>query len=343
VADVGGRDDDRGQMIIVLSVALAVMLVTMALLLNTAIFTENLATREGDIVGASGALSYEAAAADATGTVLTEVNFEENGTGHSDMKDAVERDVANWSDANNRLEATRGRSANVSVAEQFDGVRIVQHQDRNFTNESGEKNWTVASNVSGVRKYEMNVTTNDLENTTVNPAGIPIAGGGDPAKIRFNDGGDVWVIQIYNNTTVGVGTNTDVNLTVTDPGGTAHGPCAADGTRKRALLNVTAAEWGSEPCEPLEFVFDNLSNDFTITYNDTLNSSDEPSIEGGYELIVNTSSAVSSVDSSDYGPEGSSDHPYTTDAIYAVELSVHYETERLRYVTEVTVAPGAPE
>ena len=49
MADVGPDSDgasDRAQLLLVTALALAVMLVTVALLLNTAIFTENVATRD---------------------------------------------------------------------------------------------------------------------------------------------------------------------------------------------------------------------------------------------------------------------------------------------------------
>ena len=60
---------DRAQLMLVTALALAVVLVVLVLLVNTAIYTENLATRGVD-VGADDALEHRAAVVDGVGGVV---------------------------------------------------------------------------------------------------------------------------------------------------------------------------------------------------------------------------------------------------------------------------------
>ena len=61
--DAGSTEDDRGQLVLVAGLALAVVLLALVLLANTAIYTENLATRE-DGVGERDVLGYRASVVD---------------------------------------------------------------------------------------------------------------------------------------------------------------------------------------------------------------------------------------------------------------------------------------
>lgn len=321
MADVNDR---RGQLMIVMSLVLAVMLVAMALYLNTAIFTENMATRKGDIAGAGGAASYKFAVEEGVSGSMTYANYHNNSS-YADLEDRVQADLSNWSDATEHLEAARARSANASVVRTFDGTRIVQAENESFTNESDVENWTVADGVDGVRKFRMNVSANDLGDSW--PGNAPHD---DPRfSVTFDDGSIVREVQIYGNHT-----NDNVHVTVLDGAGNKIGSSCTVTDREHATVNITDAELAGQDCAVLRF-FDTLGSTFDIYYRNA------SYVSGTYGLIVNQSTGTMT---SRVGHHyAASDSPYYTKALYSTDVRVTYQTARIDYVTVIEVAPGEPE
>lgn len=317
-------DDRRGQIMIVMSLVLAVMLVAMALYLNTAIYTENLATRQADITGAGGALSYKATVIEGASGAMASANEYNNSTYH-ELEDRFETDVGNWSNATEELEATRSRSANASVVDTTDGTLIIQDDDRVLTNESDIADWEVANDTAGVRKFRLNVTRDGLGDSW--PGNAPHED--DLFTITFDDGATVREVQIYGNKS-----KDDIHVTVLDDGGNELGSCTAENA-DRAVVDVTGAELAGEECEPLRF-FDDVGDRYHVRFNHSDNAN------GTYRLIVNQSYNTFSVRVGDNYDTGTSS-PFFTRALYAAEIRVTYESPRIDYATVVRVAPGEPE
>jgi len=78
---------DRGQLIILTGLIVAVTMVAMVLLLNTAIYTENLASRGADQSGRE-AVEYRATVVDGVGELIDEENGREHGS-YSDVRTKV--------------------------------------------------------------------------------------------------------------------------------------------------------------------------------------------------------------------------------------------------------------
>lgn len=330
MADVSVRlfdGDERGQLMIVLSLAIALMFVSMALYLNTAIFTENLATRKGDIAGTAGAESFKSSAADATEGIVHSVNRRNNSTVYTDLDDAYRTNVRNWSDAAGRLAAARSRAAAVTVEGTTDGSRIVQVQDRNFTNASGTKKWQLASGV-GVRDHRLNISQGSLETSNENVLDLL---SNDVFRMEFTDGTISYYVYVYE------GSN-DFTVTVeNETAGSTVGTCGIDGSR--AVLDVTGATLAGEPCPALSF-FDNFSTTNPTNIDVAYNNSEK--VEGTYNLVVDEDRSTFSSDD-DYASHGSTDGPFVTTAIYATEVRVVYQTPRIEYATVLRVAPGEPD
>ena len=81
------RDDDRGQIILVAAFAIAVIFVSLALIVNSAIFTENLASR-GETAGSDGALSMRAMVETNVGDSMEAINGRPI-SGHSNLEDEL--------------------------------------------------------------------------------------------------------------------------------------------------------------------------------------------------------------------------------------------------------------
>jgi hypothetical protein len=313
------RDSGRGQLILVTAFMLAVTFVALALVVNSAIFTENMATRD-DVAGSHEALDFRSEVQDNAGKLLTEVN--ENSTlGESDLEDGI----AAFSMEGGNQQAMQGRLVNVSyVGIGEDGTRIAQNDStRNFTSAGGSENWNLTDdNVRKVRNFEINVTDPDADAT-------------DDFTLVVNDTdtADQWEMTVSENA------GGDIVVEVDHPDHPAESCTRSHGSS--TVIDVTGATVGGEPCLALGQLQNpagtNLSfaagvDDYRIRFEDG------NEIEGTYSLVFGNSGAHKS-SNLDNGP-GSGLPYYDTDALYSIVVSYEFYTSSVGYETEVRVAPG---
>ena len=145
----------RGQIILVAALGIAVTLVALALITNTAIYTENLATRE--TVDAQDATAYENAVEDSASGLLALAN-RYNATDHEDIHDQFTADVVNVTNATAIESARHGHLVRTAVVDTTNGSRIAQDPSSEFTDEDGTENWTLATDVEQTRRFELNIS-----------------------------------------------------------------------------------------------------------------------------------------------------------------------------------------
>ena len=113
------RDADRGQLLLVAGLVMAVSLVALVVLLNASIYSENLATR--GVEAADGEpLEIRAVAVDGTGTLIDATNRDRPGS-YNEARDAVEAGIGDLDGRLARTAAERGGMAGVSLT--GDGAR----------------------------------------------------------------------------------------------------------------------------------------------------------------------------------------------------------------------------
>ncbi|WP_436927251.1 DUF7261 family protein [Halosimplex amylolyticum] len=174
---VGGPDAGRGQIILVGAFALAVVFVALALVMNAAIYTENLATRS-ESAETSNAHAFHRA----TETMAVE-SFRYAHTAHSGDHDALNQSVRDavesYHNATRRQQAAHGQLTNVSVAT-TPGVNVTD--DPSDFSDSGTDDWTIATDVSDTRKFRL-----DVESWS----------GSDSDELWVvADGGDTWYLNV---------------------------------------------------------------------------------------------------------------------------------------------------
>jgi hypothetical protein len=316
----GRRDPEtkgRGQLIIVTALSLAILFVTLALILNTAIYTENLATRSGDIGGATDAVRYHDAARDGVGGVIDYANANNN-TSHSTLQSNLSTGVDDFRNNSARLFASGDRAVEVTLDDSVDGTRIAQSEEnRNFTNRSGATtDWVVSSNVDNTRAFKMNVTDDALLDTSLILD--------NRFHVEVYDGTNEWNLYVYEDTA-----GSDIIIEVENPSG-GGGTCTAESVSS-VWINVTDGTLGDEACEYLSFA-EGVDGTYDLTFRN-------PDVASGtYSLIVDNSTLADSP-----GPhlhEDGSGQPFAAHAIYSANVTVVYETSRLYYNTTVRVAPG---
>ncbi len=156
--------NDRGQLLLIAGILLAVVFVALALLVNAAIYTENVATRGGDSAGE--ALKYQAEVTDSVGKLIDAENAEGRHDNRSDIRGALgdgidSIDVVTDQNHLRRGAATRIETGSVSAENTTDGVLIRQSDSSEIAN------WTV-DDASGVRAFEMEFESGSVESEPFN-------------------------------------------------------------------------------------------------------------------------------------------------------------------------------
>ncbi|MFB6135606.1 MAG: hypothetical protein ABEJ04_02505 [Halobacteriaceae archaeon] len=306
-----GRDE-RGQLFLVTALVIAVTFVALALFLNTAIYTENLAMRES--AADDQALTHLDALESSYGGVLFYTNYRDHHD-YATLNRSLHDNVANLSDYVGFHAATDGSVVASSLVDVTNGTYVVQDVNRTLESAGGARNWTLAE-ADAVRRFELTLRRSSLYNVSA----LDALFGGDAFRVRADNGSAERTVFVYGE----VGSPDVVNVTVKDGTGDLLGSCTASASA--VTVDLTEGTVGGEPCPGLEFPVDGTSR---LTFND----SDQAN--GTYHLLV----AGTDVRDGNFHPDAS---PYTAPALYSATLNVTYRSPSVSYRGNVTAAPEDP-
>ncbi|MFW6003342.1 MAG: DUF7261 family protein [Halanaeroarchaeum sp.] len=228
-------DRSRGQVILVAALGIAVTLVALALITNTAIYTENLATRS--TVNGQDAIAFEQSMEEGAGGLLALAN-RYNATDHSTIRTQFESDVSNVSAATELESVRHGDLGTVRVVSTTSGSQISQNESRNFTDTNASAEWTLATDVSQTRRFEMNVTRDDLDAT-------------DPFTVNVSNGSAHWTAEIgTDGSNITVANETDV-------------VCSVDAAT--AVIDLTEGTVAGDTCDGLGSV-SSVDGPYDVTF-----------------------------------------------------------------------------
>ncbi|WP_255152357.1 DUF7261 family protein [Halorarius halobius] len=295
------RPDDRGQLLLVGAFGLAVLLVVLAGVVNSAAYTDSLTTSTGDLNGGRDVAAFRADAGRAADGILGRVN-DGPAPDYAAREDRFRDAVDNWSDAAGRQHAMDGTGVGVSVVGTTRGSRITQSTARPLTNASGTADWTVAAGVSDVRRARLNLSQSSLLDCGV----------GACYELVADDGTDVWRVTVGR-----------LFVTVDGPAGTEQ--CAV--TADPVVVDFRNETVNGDSCPALSFA-EGLSTPYDIRIRNG------DAATGTYRLTVDTD-----VDDDD-GDFAAAGEPSVTPVVYAADVRVSYRTPRLTYATELRVDGG---
>jgi len=304
-------DADRGQIILVAAFALGVIFIALAVVVNTAIFTENLATR-GQGTSDDDPLQYRHEVEQSVGTVLEYVNAEYDGSGS--LVDQLENNISTISAQGGVQKAQLGRVVTIDndTQSRVDGWRF-QNTTGEFVDSGDNSTWTVASGLSQTRGFVLTVdSTSSLSSTE---------SGSFTVSVNESAGGPFWNLSVYNSS----GDTVTVAVNNTD-GATASCTRSVSG---QFDIDVTGGTVAGEPCHALttsdgnEMWFPSTLSGYDIRF---VNANQ---VSGGYRGVVAGSEPSASAN--------------PTDAIYSLYVHYTYQTPSLYYETGIRVAPGEPE
>ncbi|WP_380679757.1 DUF7261 family protein [Salinigranum sp. GCM10025319] len=315
-APSSGRDPrtDRGQIFLVAALVLAVLFVGLALLLNTAIYTENLATRNTD-PGTDPSISYRHVAEEAAVGVMVRENANHTDLPYADVEDRYVRGVDEWSNAAGLHAARYARSANVTVDSAVHGTRFEQTDlNRNFTNESGTvTDWQVEDGVD-VRDVQFTVERGSLEELSDDPFELSLESSSDPTTS--------WSVVVYSPSA------SEVGVAVSNDSATAT--CVAT-VGSHAVVDVSTGHINDTACPAIGETLDLDGEDVDVRFR----NGDEA--VGTYHLVVDSGVSLGAdEDHVDNEVDGS---PFVTAVVYEADVTITYESTDVAYRTTVRIAP----
>ena len=315
MARITTHHEERGQLLLVAALGLAVLLVVLALILSTSMHTGTTATGASDSLHEEReATGYQESAHRGVSGIIERVN-ENDTSSYEGLEENASNAIDDWNDVTARQYAGDGRATNVSLVSVTNGTYVVQDaESRDFTNRSGTTDWTVAESVSSVRGFRMTVT----EDRLYEPGNGACTDPDDCFTVEVENGSAVWRALVYS-----PGNSSTVYLRVETPSGDSDECTASNGS---ARIDFTKGTVDDQDCEVLSF-----GEGVSAPYNVTYRSADE--ITGRYELTVDRELSSSP----HFDADGS---PSIEPAIYAANVSVTYRSPALTYETEIRVVPG---
>lgn len=289
MADVTASD--RAQIIVITALVIAVIFVALALVVNSAIYTENLSTRD------SGSETQHILEERATNDLSVTRAIDESNDAYPTATDVepIRTELAEISESqfdSLRLESSRfGRILNVEITATTEGSHMRQvDESRNFTAggiNHGEANWWLANGTTEAGTFRLHVQEDSLLDVTGSAASDMLDDTDDVllGGLLFNEGfhvevttdaGDTWRVYIFQ----GIDEDGDKNVYVytQQPGETIltteqtlnallDGSCEAAFDGGAATIDIRDAEIGGQPCEELEFYDDQIvGTDHNISY-----------------------------------------------------------------------------
>lgn len=303
----------RGQIILIAALGIAVTLVALAMITNTVIYTENLATR--DTVSGQEAVAFQQSMESGASGLLALAN-RYNATNHTTIRSQFEADVESLRNGTEIVSASIGDLSTVSVIETTNGARIAQNLSRNFTDATGAEDWTLAAEIEQTRRFQMNVTAASLNES-------------DPFTVNVTNDSDEWSAEIAEN-----GTDVDVSIS----NGTTTSCSVEPDETGSVVVDLSEGRIAGDQCELPVFASD-LSGPYTISFENGSNAS------GRYVLFVDREpTAIEDDLANDPYNAPTVEGPSLQPAIYDATLRVSVQQPDLTYESNVTLVPSeSPE
>lgn len=343
MANVIPAAESRGQLLLITGVVVAVALVGIALVLNSVIFTENIATRNDDhesysVLDARSNVESDLAEgiARVNDDVVTSTTFDW-------LEENLTYVVADRNAVTSRRSSLGGAVVNLSVASVTEGSRIRQtNASRNLTagdEMAGEDDWTVAEDVEDFGHFRLTAKRGSMYESTIDTTKSALAE--SAFYVNVTDGnGDVWKVYLFR----GTATN-NVYVLVEDPDD-ADFSSSTEGyeefvTESCQYTNDTVSIWFTKGivenrrCEQLSFFDDEAVPPYDIEYYNVVDdTTGSDRIRGTYDVLFEQSITRSP---SPFYASSTGESPFTQKAIFSSEIHMTYRSFGTEFSTDIDV------
>lgn len=352
MADVNGR----GQLIVITGLVLAAVFIALALVVNGAIYTENVASRDTGLES-SHAQEDRLVVEEDLRTLIGRSNRQTGSDDWDNVESTFMKGHEKWRSAQMVRHGITGRSFSSSVESVTEGTYARQvDESRNFTaggSMDGEPDWTLAENVHDAGPFHLNVSRQSLLDVEDFDTQLtePVAAVNDNAfHVSIENATGEWRVYLFRDAAgtvylYTVGPNDD-NLTeqfVSVDTGLLEADeiCASNSNDDYATLDFRRSRFGdSDVCQALSFYDEEvLGTGHSIHFRNARTSTtldlvgEDDRARGTYELVVDNRADRTPF----YAPESGND-PHATSVIHSATLSVDYRSSRLHYRSETLTA-----
>ena len=323
----GNRAGERGQLLLIAAFLVGVSFVVLALVVNSAIFTENLATRD-DVPGSDDALDYRHEVSQNLGDVITAINQNNSvldDYSSSNLDTPVENNVETLQRQSGVQQSSQGRVVDLQLVNVMEGIKIAQDRPREFTNDTDDstkwkEDWIVVKSVTDTRNMVLNITEDPTTSLNSGP---------DPFQIDVIGSDETWSIRVAD------ASSDDVVVEVDPPNGNAQ-TCTSS-FKDYLVIDITAGTIGDEPCHALTRLTDGTEMWFATgvspPYNIEYINGDK--IVGTYYFIIESGTP------NDDLTDDPDNWPYSKDpAVYQAFVYYQFYTADVGYETVVNIKPG---
>lgn len=315
---------ERGQILLIAAFALAVTFVALALVVNSAIFTENLASR-GEVAGSSEALLYQHQVRQGVGGAMAFANI----YNESNLAASLRESISDVGRIGGLQQATAGQLVNVSYRGQTGGTRIADNESgwSTFEGQSGSDDWQLGDRVDRTRKLQITTDYGELPSSS------------DKFKLVANESGtdtNIWSVEIWKS-------SPNVVIEV-DPVSGSPAECRHDVfTAGEFQIDITKGVVNGERCHALTrtgtagtpmWFANGLSG---TSYNISIENGDQ--IRGNYSMVITPRGSWNGTHLATTPSPGS---PFRSDAVYSTTVDYLFVTPGVDYEAEIRVAPGEP-
>ena len=326
---------DRGQVIIVFALVLAIVFVALAVVVNSAIYTENVSTRDTGTDSKETLEQRQWVSAEIQRHVdrTNEQAFavDDGGELDGDLRDAF----TDWESVTSANAALSGRVVGVNLVDTRIGSAISQPNTSDFTaggEMEGETDWTLAEDVTEAGQFEMEVEEESLINA--NQSELNVSNVLSEAFTVQVTTDETWEVLLYQGPT-----SETVYVFVMEPGSSPSdtdemfdNSCLYDASNGTATIDFRNA---SADCEPLEFYEDEVvGEEHEVRYENTESGGltilnveviePGPTVEGTYRLFVDTE-----VDDEPYYDPTEEDHePFARAIVFDADVETRFKSDR---------------
>lgn len=311
-------DGERGQLILVGGLALAVTLVAVALVLNAAIYTENLASRDdADRIDDANAVRNDVRAG-----LVGAVEHVNDSESFGEQTDDVNASMDEIENESGYYAAQDGGSLSVGNVSYEEGWRLARDSEGEFVSPNNNETTYPLVDNGTVREHSMNVSKDSLDeqgeitdaisnltgdDNVFNATYTNSSSGVERSVFVYNESDEV-TVEVYNESDDRVGS-----------------VCRASAGNGYATVNVSDGTVGGSSCAALDF-YDDLGATYDLEYGGTNNA------DGTYEVTANVTGGTAYTQ---HAPDSSA-------TILAAEATITYRSPELYYRTTIRYEPGGP-
>lgn len=340
-------DVERGQLILVTGLLIAVLLVGLALVVNSAIYTENLSTRESSDESRE-ALEQRNIVESDVQSLIDAANENATTNDYGVVRDAFVDGLRLWNDSQRAEKLRTGRLASTELSSTTEGTQIQQTDaSRNFTaggTVAGDPDWTLVEDTTEAGPFVLDVdraSLLDISDFDDGSLSDPLAAVADNAfHVAVETPSGTWKVYLFRDGGAG-----EVYLYVVSPGDDLEGvdelsgisslfsnSCVAGATGSSATVDFREPQFGTDATDCPELGFYNtsaLGTEHDIHYRNARTSAtglgllgEGDRAKGTYEIVVDTRA-----DRTPYYAPASSDDPRARTIIHTVTVDAEFRSD----------------